>query len=47
MPRSGTRHRLVEALAARLPFHYGWVILACVCAAGVVALFAVGPKRSR
>ncbi|MDH3318099.1 MAG: MFS transporter [Betaproteobacteria bacterium] len=34
MPRSGTRHRLVEALAARLPFHYGWVILACVCAAG-------------
>jgi sugar phosphate permease len=34
MPRSGTRHRLVEALAARLPFYYGWVILACVCAAG-------------
>ena len=28
------RRRLVEALAARLPFHYGWVILACVCAAG-------------
>ena len=34
MPRSGTRRRLVEALAARLPFYYGWVILACVCAAG-------------
>jgi len=34
MPRSGTRHRLVEALARRLPFYYGWVILACVCAAG-------------
>jgi sugar phosphate permease len=31
--RSG-RLRLVEALAARLPFYYGWVILACVCAAG-------------
>jgi OFA family oxalate/formate antiporter-like MFS transporter len=28
------RRRLVEALAARLPFYYGWVILACVCAAG-------------
>ncbi len=28
------RLRLVEALAARLPFYYGWVILACVCAAG-------------
>jgi len=28
------RRRLVEALAARLPFHYGWVILACVCLAG-------------
>ena len=28
------RSRLVEALAARLPFYYGWVILACVCAAG-------------
>jgi sugar phosphate permease len=28
------RRRLIEALAARLPFHYGWVILACVCAAG-------------
>lgn len=28
------RRRLVESLAARLPFHYGWVILACVCAAG-------------
>jgi len=28
------RRRLVEALAARLPFSYGWVILACVCAAG-------------
>ncbi|MEO8717631.1 MAG: MFS transporter, partial [Burkholderiales bacterium] len=34
MPRSGTRLRLVEALTARLPFYYGWVILACVCAAG-------------
>lgn len=31
---SGIRLRLVEALAARLPFYYGWVILACVCAAG-------------
>jgi sugar phosphate permease len=28
------RRRLVEALAARLPFSYGWVILGCVCAAG-------------
>ncbi|MGH8708176.1 MAG: MFS transporter, partial [Burkholderiales bacterium] len=28
------RRRLVEALAVRLPFYYGWVILACVCAAG-------------
>ncbi|MDH4175614.1 MAG: MFS transporter, partial [Betaproteobacteria bacterium] len=28
------RRRLVDALAARLPFYYGWVILACVCAAG-------------
>lgn len=28
------RRRLVDALAARLPFHYGWVILACVCLAG-------------
>ena len=28
------RQRLVEALASRLPFFYGWVILACVCAAG-------------
>jgi sugar phosphate permease len=28
------RRRLVGALAARLPFSYGWVILACVCAAG-------------
>lgn len=28
------RRRLVEALAARLPFYYGWVILGCVCAAG-------------
>ena len=28
------RRRLVEALAGRLPFYYGWVILACVCAAG-------------
>jgi len=34
MPASGTRLRLVQALAARLPFHYGWVILACVCLAG-------------
>jgi sugar phosphate permease len=34
MPRAGTRRRLIEALAARLPFHYGWVVLACVCAAG-------------
>jgi OFA family oxalate/formate antiporter-like MFS transporter len=28
------RQRLVEALASRLPFFYGWVILGCVCAAG-------------
>src|SRR3990170_4263690 len=28
------RLRLLEALAARLPFYYGWVILDCVCAAG-------------
>ena len=28
------RRRLIEALAARLPFTYAWVILACVCAAG-------------
>jgi MFS transporter, OFA family, oxalate/formate antiporter len=28
------RSRLVGALAVRLPFYYGWVILACVCAAG-------------
>jgi sugar phosphate permease len=28
------RRRLVDSLAARLPFYYGWVILACVCAAG-------------
>jgi len=28
------RQRLVEQLAARLPFFYGWVILGCVCAAG-------------
>jgi OFA family oxalate/formate antiporter-like MFS transporter len=27
------RRRLVEALAARLPFDYGWVVLGCVCAA--------------
>jgi OFA family oxalate/formate antiporter-like MFS transporter len=34
MPRSGIREGLVAALAARLPFHYGWVILACACLAG-------------
>mgnify|MGYP001399066916 CR=1 FL=1 len=28
------RRRLVQGLAARLPFHYGWVILALVCLAG-------------
>ncbi len=28
------RQRLVESLAARLPFFYGWVIIGCVCAAG-------------
>ncbi|HEU4644924.1 MAG TPA: hypothetical protein VFS80_05080, partial [Burkholderiales bacterium] len=28
------RRRLAAALAPRLPFFYGWVILACVCAAG-------------
>lgn len=27
------RQRLVHALAGKLPFYYGWVILACVCAA--------------
>lgn len=27
------RRRLIEALAERLPFYYGWVILAVVCAA--------------
>jgi hypothetical protein len=38
------RRRLVEALAARLPFYYGWVILACVCAAGFSRQgSAVGP----
>ena len=34
VPIFTARRRLVEALAARLPFYYGWVILACVCAAG-------------
>lgn len=34
MPHSGIRDRFVAALAARLPFHYGWVILACACLAG-------------
>ena len=28
------RERLIRALVARLPFYYGWVVLACVCAAG-------------
>lgn len=28
------RQRLIEGLARRLPFYYGWVVLACVCAAG-------------
>jgi sugar phosphate permease len=28
------RGRLVASLASRLPFYYGWVILACACAAG-------------
>lgn len=28
------RERLIRDLVARLPFYYGWVILACVCAAG-------------
>ena len=28
------RARLIHRLVARLPFFYGWVILACVCAAG-------------
>jgi sugar phosphate permease len=28
------RRALAAALAARLPFYYGWVVLACVCAAG-------------
>ena len=26
---------LPRLLIARLPFHYGWVILACVCCAGL------------
>src|SRR3546814_15831701 len=30
--RSG--YRIPAALAGRLPFYYGWVILACVCCAG-------------
>jgi OFA family oxalate/formate antiporter-like MFS transporter len=34
VPIFTARRRLVGALAARLPFYYGWVILACVCAAG-------------
>jgi OFA family oxalate/formate antiporter-like MFS transporter len=34
MASIGIRQRLVVSLAARLPFHYGWVILACVCLAG-------------
>jgi sugar phosphate permease len=28
------RERFIRGLVARLPFYYGWVILACVCAAG-------------
>jgi MFS transporter, OFA family, oxalate/formate antiporter len=31
---SPDRHRLVAVLIARLPFFYGWVILACACSAG-------------
>jgi OFA family oxalate/formate antiporter-like MFS transporter len=31
---SPLRARLIQRLVARLPFYYGWVILACVCAAG-------------
>lgn len=27
------RQRLVQGLAGKLPFYYGWVVLACVCAA--------------
>jgi MFS family permease len=27
-------HRLPRAVAARLPFYYGWVVLACLCCAG-------------
>src|SRR3546814_17091827 len=27
-------YRIPAALAGRLPFYYGWVILACVCCAG-------------
>src|SRR5215510_12457108 len=26
--------RLARALAARLPFYYGWIVLACLCCAG-------------
>ena len=33
VPATG-RERLIGVLVARLPFYYGWVILACVCAAG-------------
>jgi len=31
---SPLRARLIHRLVARLPFFYGWVVLACVCAAG-------------
>lgn len=31
---SPRRARLIARLVAALPFYYGWVILACVCAAG-------------
>lgn len=30
-----TQASLVAALARRLPFYYGWVVLACVCCAGI------------
>lgn len=33
-PGAGVRARLVARLAARLPFHYAWVVLACACTAG-------------
>ena len=33
-PRSARQRGLPQLLAARLPFFYGWVVLACLCCAG-------------